>query len=53
MSLKSLEHVKSLSRWAEILNLASFEEALITMYRVCPVLYDMMLNDYKNEKMET
>ena len=28
LSLKSLEHVKSLSRWPEILNMASFEEGI-------------------------
>ena len=49
LSLKSLEHVKSLSRCPEILNMASFEEALINMYRM---LYDMTLKDYKNEKMK-
>ena len=36
----------------EILNIASFEEALINMYRMYPVLYDMTLKDYKNEKMK-
>ena len=50
LSLKSLEHVKSLSRWPEILNMASFEEALINMYRMCPVLYDMTLKDYKKRR---
>ena len=32
--------------------MASFEEALINMYRMYPVLYDMTLKDYKNKKME-
>ena len=49
LSLKSLEHVKSLSRWPEILNM---EEALINTYRMYTVLYDMTLKDYKNEKMK-
>ena len=44
--------MKSLSRWPEILNMASFEEALINMYRIYPVPYDMTLKDYKNEKMK-
>ena len=49
LSLKSLEHVKSLSRWPEILNM---EEALINTYRMYTVLCDMTLKDYKNEKMK-
>ena len=32
--------------------MASFEEALINMYRMYPVLYDMTLKDDKNEKMK-
>ena len=32
--------------------MASFEEASINMYRMYPVLYDMTLKDYKNEKMK-
>ena len=33
--------------------MASFEEALINTYRLYPVLYDMSLKDYKNEKMKS
>ena len=32
--------------------MASFEEVLINTYRMYPVLYDMSLKDYKNEKMK-
>ena len=44
--------MKSPSRWPEILNMVSFEEALINTYRMYTVLYDMTLKDYKNEKMK-
>ena len=32
--------------------MASFEDALINMYRIYPVLYELTLIDYRNEKMK-
>ena len=32
--------------------MASFEEALINIYRMYHVLYDMTLKDYESEKMK-